>query len=324
MSAPSPVGTLAAARRRSPRQRGPRMSGTAREAAARALVSIGRAATPAEVAARCGHRKRTVAAALKAADGIASTGHGLWLAAAAVGLDPGALQRFVACLDRCADDTGVIDAAALAQACVSEPWANRVDELAEAAGCVRVFGLWARGGTNVAVAKAAVVHFGGQATVGQVAAATGRPAAQIASAFCVCRSLLRVADRTWMVAPEPALDFEELRASIVLLLLTVRDAGRVVERLRSDMEASAREWTPQTAGEADRDETDWRHTVECFVFGRALARARDEWHREFDALQEECARHLDHGEKERVIRDLLAENGRSIRRRGWGGVTRLG
>ena len=123
---------------------------------------------------------------------------------------------------------------------------------------------------------------------------------------------------------EPALDSEELRASIVLLLLAEREAWRGAEQLSSDMEASAREWTPQTAGEADRDETAWRDTVECFVFERSLTRARAEWHREFAALQEECARHLDHGEKERVVRALLAENGRSIRRRGWGGVTRIG
>ena len=115
--------------------------------------------------------------------------------------------RFADHLHRCADDAGIIAIEALPAVCDGEPWAQRAKELARLAGWVEVLGFLVRGGATKGVVKAAVKHLGGRATVAEVAAVTEKTERQVSGAFSACDSLIRVAPRTWAVAPDGYLEF---------------------------------------------------------------------------------------------------------------------
>ena len=115
--------------------------------------------------------------------------------------------RFADHLHRCADDAGIIAIEALPAVCDGEPWAQRTKELARLAGWVEVLGFLVRGGATKGVVKAAVKHLGGRATVAEVAAVTEKTERQVSGAFSACDSLIRVAPRTWAVAPDGYLEF---------------------------------------------------------------------------------------------------------------------
>ena len=144
--------------------------------------------------------------------------------------------RFADRLHRCADDAGIIATEALPAVCDGEPWAQRTKELARLAGWVEVLGVLVRGGATKGVVKAAVKHLGGRATVVEVAAVTGKTETQVSAAFSACDSLIRVAPRTWAVAPDGYLEFCD-----ALCWHAPNESGRVAvldeARLLADLKA---------------------------------------------------------------------------------------
>ena len=174
----------------------------ASRAAPAALRRLGRPATLNEVT-RAARRypKAAIHAALRASCHAVHVNRGLWLAASCTGLPADDLRRLLALLDDCSDDDGLIDERRLAERCAGEPWADQIEELAAATGCVRVVGLLCRSKTRRAAAKAAMVHFGVRATPAEVAEATGHPFAAIAAAMSQSPDILPEGDGTWSLAP---------------------------------------------------------------------------------------------------------------------------
>ena len=190
-----------------------------------ALVRLGRAATLDEITQEARrYAKGTVLAALRASPQVVHACPGLWIAASCTGVPADDLRRLVVILDDCSDSDGLIDESQLEARCGGEPWADQMEQLAAALGCVRVLGRLCRRDTHLAVAKAAMVHLGGRATPTEAAIATGRSKSRIASAFSASWDILPEGDGTWALAPYGYREFvEALRAQHDYCGVVMRD-----------------------------------------------------------------------------------------------------
>ena len=173
-----------------------------------ALLSLGTAASPDEIAHVAGRDKRQAATALTTCSSIIAVGPQMWAVAPcgraeapAPDRAEGAAPALVPEVLALADDTGLIDRGALAHLAERHGWPDSIDDLAQRCGLVTVAGMLAAKATSAAAAKAALLGLGGSATTAAVAEAAAMKPHSVDEALRRCASVERRHTGHWRVTP---------------------------------------------------------------------------------------------------------------------------
>ena len=177
-----------------------------------ALLSLGTAASPDEIAHVACRDKRSVAIALTTCSSIIAVGPQMWAVAPcgrAEAPEPdraeGTAQALVLEALALADDTGLIDRGALAHLAERDGWPDSIEDLIQRCGLVTVAGMLSTKATHTAAAKAALLGLGGSATTAAVAEAAAMKPHSVDEALRHCASVERRHKRRrtghWRVTP---------------------------------------------------------------------------------------------------------------------------
>lgn len=168
-------------------------------AAKAALLSLGRAAGPAEVAELTGHSESTMSLAFSTCASIVRAGPKLWTAC-----QHKQQLGFAAAAAELADDAGLINEDDLVELAESHDFAGGIDDIVAGCRLVRVFGHVAAQDSITAATKAVLLNLARPATAAEVAQTIGRSADSAAAAFWVCASVVRTSRRRWCAHHDPA------------------------------------------------------------------------------------------------------------------------
>ena len=167
-------------------------------AAKAALLRLGRAAGPAEVAEMTDRSERTASLAFGTCASIVRAGPKLWTAC-----EQRQRLEFAEQAADLADDAELIAEADLVDLAESHKWAGDADLLVAGCHLVRVFGHVAVQDSVTAAAKAVLLNLARPATADEVARIVGRSADSVRTAFSTCGSIVRTSRRHWSAHPDP-------------------------------------------------------------------------------------------------------------------------
>ena len=181
-----------------------------------ALLSLGTAASPDEIAQVAGLDKRSVALALTTCNSIIAVGPQMWAVAPCSRAEAPApdrtediapdrtediAQALVPAARALADDAGLIDRGALAHLAERHGWPGSIEDLVQRCGLVTVAGMLATKATNATAAKAALLGLGGCASTAAVAEAAAMKPRSVEGALRRCASVERFPMGRWRATP---------------------------------------------------------------------------------------------------------------------------
>ena len=163
-----------------------------------ALLRLGRAAGPAEVAEMTESSERSTSLAFSTCASIVRAGPKLWTAC-----EQRQRLEFAEQAADLADDAGLIAEADLVELAESHKWAGDADLLVAGCHLVRVFGHVATQDSVTAAAKAVLLNLARPATAAEVARIVSRSADNVRTAFSTCGSIVRTSRRHWSAHLDP-------------------------------------------------------------------------------------------------------------------------
>ena len=157
-----------------------------------ALLGLRRPASRGELAALTRRSPKAVSHALTETPSIVPVGQ-RWT----IDTADGVLGEFAAATSDATDDVGLVNEQALRAFAHKRGWSDRLDDLVDACGLVRVEGRLALEQTDRATAKAVLANLGRPATSQELSAATGKTARGVANVLASIASITRIRPALW-------------------------------------------------------------------------------------------------------------------------------